>query len=596
MPNKEQVPSGEQPQQESQKLFIDLSGRGGLSPRWFGDEGDTTSQFPQYRYIGSQDQTTPTLGESTAYDLAAGIWNPSRRYGYMAPANNSFSSITNSSGVPFSNEIRASCYDSPSGHAFFADNGSSTRTGGATIYENASITSNSWVAATAGGTFTYPLTNEADYFTDIKMYQIDGGPFAFATYVNSSQNLSDIVVFQPGGGSTGASSQWLSSVTSGSFNAPIADYFFIPSTYYMYMVGGNMVHRLDGTSETGGGNGTALANVLLAASNVVFTHGISWNGSIFIAASQCITAYTGPGAPSSVLPFDNSSYSSDQARVYEWDESITSIEDVNYITITGVKVIQKLYVTRSGKLRMLCISSKRTLQIREYNGVTFDAIEEAGINSYIRYRDSFQVAGDCVAWIGSDGNFYQHGPVAPGEVDQLTIIGSSATLFTSPSTTRLGATLFLDNNNSSTTSRTAFLISGIDTNVGTAVNKMWYPNIKGTTPNQGNVFSLVKFFPTVSKVNYVRVYHNAGSLTGTTVQGTLSIYLNQATTPNKTFSITTSDVNKGWKYCPVNQGAKNAVFGIQVEIQWNTGTTTSDSSDWLPRTLEVDYIPLDKLQ
>lgn len=583
-------------QQTSQKLFIDLSGRGGLAPRWFGDEGDTTAQYPQYRYIGTQDQTTPLEGESTAYDLAAGIWNPSRRYGFMAPANNSFSSITNNSGVAFANEIRATCYDPLTGHAFYADNGSATRTGGATIFQNITITANTWTAATGGGTFSYPLANLADYFTDIKMYQIDGAPFVFAAYANSTSSLSDIVVFQPGGASTGASDTWLSSVASGSFDTGPADYFFVPSTYYMYMVGANLVHRIDGTAATGGANGTALSNVLIAASNITFTHGVSWNGNIWLAGSEVVTAYTGPAAPSSIFPGKDDAFSSNQARVYVWDESVTSIENVQYITITGVKVIQKMYVTRSGKLRMLCISSKRTVQIREYNGITFDVIEEAGINSYLRYRDCFQVAGDCVAWTGNDGNFYQHGPVVPGEIDQLTINGNATGIFTSPSTTRMGATLYLDNNNSNTTARTAFFVSGLDTVVGTAVNKMWYPNTVGNTPNVGNVFSLVKFFPSVSKVNYVRVYHNAGSATGTTVQGTLSVYLNQATTPQRTFSITTSDVNKGWKFCPVNQGAKNAVFAIQVEIQWNVATTTADSSDWLPRTLEVDFISLDKLQ
>lgn len=581
---------------QSQKMYIDLSGRGGLAPRWFGDEGDTTEQYPQYRYIGTQDQTTATLGESTAYDLAAGIWNPSRRYGFMAPANNSFTSITNSSGVAFSQEIRTTCYDPLTKHAFFADNGSATRLGGATIFQNLDLTANTWTAATASGTFSYPLANLADYFTDIKMYQIDGAPFVFATYVNSSSSISDIIVFQPGGGNTGASDTWLSSVASGSFNAPIADYFFISSSYYMYMVGGNLVHRLDGTAATGGGNGTALSNVLIAASNVIFTDGVSWNGNIWLAASQVFAAYTGPGTSSTIFPSVNDSYSSTQARVYVWDESVTSIENVQYITITGVKIIQRMYVTRAGKLRMLCISSKRTVQIREYNGITFDVIEEAGVTSYIRYRDSFQVAGDCVAWVGADNNFYQHGPVAPGEIDQLTINGNASGVFISPSTTRMGASLFIDNDNSSTASRTALFISGLDSNVGTAVNKMWYPNKTGTTPNVGNVFSLVKYFPTVSKVNYVRVYHNAGASTGTTVQGTLSIYLNQSTTPQRTFSITTSDVNKGWKYCPVNQGAKNAVFAIQIEIQWNVSTTTADSSDWLPRICEVDFSPLDKLQ
>lgn len=568
----------------SQKLYIDLSGRGGLAPRWFGDEGDTTSQYPQYRYIGTQDQTTPVLGESTATDMAAGIWNPSRRYGFMSPANNSFANITQSTGTLL-NIISATCYDSLTKTAFYAE-----WTSGTTInlWQNSTITANAW---SLNSNFSWPIAGNR--FTDLAMYQINGIPFLFALYFNTSGG-GDILVMQPGGSGTGASATWLSAVVSGSFtiSSTVTDTFFIPSTYYMYICAGNAVHRLDGTSLTGGSNGTALQNALLVAANVVFTDGISWNGSVYLAACDAVSERP------NIYPFSSASYGSTQARVYIWDESVTSIENVEFITVTGVEIVSKLYVTRAGKLRMLCISSKRTMQIREYNGVSFDVIEESSVTGFLSFRKSFQIAGDCVAWIGNDQNIYQHGPVAPGEVDQLTVIGNVSSLIPNGAsilTNCPGAMLYLDNNNSSV-SRTGFFISaGYYNGSDVFLTKMWYPNQTGNTPHIGNVYSLVKYFPTPVKVNYVRIYHNAGSSTGTTTQGTLSIYLNQATTPTKTFSITTNDVNKGWKYCPINQGAKDAVFSIQAEIQWNTSTTTSDNSDWLTRQLEVDFTPLSKL-
>lgn len=575
---------------QSNKLYIDLSGRGGLAPRWFGDEGDTLAQHPEFRYLGTQDQITPTLGESTAYDLAAGIWNPSRRYGFMAPANNSFTSVSNGTGTSFGREIRATCFDPVSQYAFFAENGSGDGTTGGSVFQNASITSNTWGL---NSSLSWPISGAI--FTDLAMYQINGTDYLFACYT-TNESSGDILVMTPSSGS-GGNATWLTATSSGGSALKDFDHFFIPSSYYMYVVDYFAVHRIDGTSQTGGTNGTALMNVLLVAPNLQITAGTMWNGNIWLGVSE----NTPPSQQvSNILPFStalSSAYSSNQARVYTWDESVTSIENVDYITITGVITIQKLYVTRSGKLRMVCISSKRTLQIREYNGVTFDVIEEAGIESAANYRGSYSQGGDLMWWVGRDNNIYTHGPVAPGEIDQLTIQGNisgipnNASKFT-------GATLFLDNNNATTTSRTGLFVSIYDSTGTTTYNKMWYPNATGNTPHVGNVYSLVKYFPELVKVNYARVYHHVGTISNaSTQQGTLSIYLNQATSANKTFSITQQDIAHGYKYCPINQGAitGGAVFAIQVEIQWATGTTTADATDWLPRILEVDYTPISKL-
>lgn len=588
------------PQQQgsSQKLFFDLSGRGGLAPRWFGDEGDTISQFPQYRYIGTQDQSTPTVGESTASDMAAGTWNPGRRYGFMCPANNSFASITTPT-LHYTNftgnqvaEIATTTYDPGQAVAYFAEGQSINNQ--ATIFQSSGGLANltNWQT---NSNFAWPLAN-CSGFTSIRMYQKNGVPFVFAAY-SSPGGGGDVLIMNPTGTATGASAVWLSGVATGGFSLGGGDAFFIPSTYYMYIAEGNSIHRLDGTAATGGANGTALQDVLVASANIVFTDGISWNGNLWLAGTQSYFASTVNSAVASFPPF---SYSTDQTRVYMWDESVTTIENVQYISITGVIMVSKLYVTRSGKLRMICVSSKQTVQIREYNGVTFDVLEESAVGSYPRYRDSVQVAGDTVIWLGNDGNIYSHGPVVPGEIDQLNILGSLSSQL--PGAFNLGAALFIDNSGSRTglylsgRSNVYNLIGGKFVPAFPAVNVMWHPNTTGNTPHIGNVYSLVKYFPTPSKVNYVRIYHNAGAATGTTTQGTLSIYLNQSTTPNKTFAITTNDVNKGWKYCPINQGAKDAVFCIQAEIQWNTSTTTADVSDWMPRSLEVDYLPISKLQ
>jgi len=570
--------------QPSQKMYIDLSGRGGLGPRWFGDEGDTFAQHPEYRYIGTLDQKTATLGQTTASDMAAGIWNPSRRYGYMSPSNNSFTTVIDGqSGRNFSAEIRSAVYDPASGYAYYAENGIH-------LWQNSAITGVTWTenSQLSGGVLDSVVRN----FTDTAIYSINGTKYLFASYQNQSVSpFGDILIMPPGASVSGLNATWLSGTAAGAFNLGYNDHFLVVSDYYMYVGEQNYIHRIDGSTLTGGTNGTALAQVLVAPLNINFTDGVTWNGNLWLATVEI----TNPSGTPSNQP-NGATYDSNRCGVFVWDEDVTTINQIQYIVLEGVQTICKLFVTQSGKMRALVVSSKRTVQIREYNGVTFDVIEEAASISWPKYRRSVRVAGDTVIWIGQDGKIYSYGFVTWGEDEQLNIIGDGINAFTAGHSISLGATLWLDNNNSSTSTRSALLISGYDNTSSAPYNYIWYPNTVGNTPNIGNVFSMVKYFPQLVKVNYARVYHHVGTVSNAaTVQGTLNIYLNQSNMSPLTYSITQQDIAKGFKYCPINQGAKNAVFGLQAEVQWATATTTADSTDWLPRLLEIDYTPIEKL-
>jgi len=69
------------------KLSINVSGRRGLLERFQGDLNDTTAQ-PNLRYIGEDGQ------------FAEGIFNPTKVYGYLSPANNRFASLTGTVANP----------------------------------------------------------------------------------------------------------------------------------------------------------------------------------------------------------------------------------------------------------------------------------------------------------------------------------------------------------------------------------------------------------------------------------------------------------------------------------------------------------------
>lgn len=564
--------------QPSQKMYIDLSGRGGLGPRWFGDEGDTFAQHPEYRYIGTEDQTTATMGETTASDMAAGIWNPSRRYGFMSPANNSFSTVADNTGTAFSAEIRSTIFDPVSSYAYYAENGQN-------LWENRAITANVW---NQNSQWSGPQSLVRN-FTDLALYSINGSRILFGTYQNQS-SAGDMFVHIPGASSTGYVQNWLSTVPSGAFSLGYNDHFLVVSDYYMYIGDANFIHRVDGSTLTGGSNGTVLPKVLVAPQNVTFVDGINWNGNLWLATIE-------DNSQSGALPTPNgASYSANRCGVFVWGEDITTVNNIQYIVMEGVQVISKLFVTQSGKMRALVISSKRTVQIREYDGVTFQIIEESASVSWPKLRRAVTIAGDTVIWIGQDGKIYSYGPLTWGEDEQLNILGDGINAFTAGHSIQMGATLYLDNNNDATKTRTGLLISGYDNTSAAPHHYMWYPNTAGNTPHIGNVYSMVKYFPQLVKVNYVRVYHHVGTPSvPSTVQGTLSIYLNQSTSNPLTYNITQQDVGTGYKYCKIGQGAGAGVFGIQAEIQWATGTTTADATDWMPRILEIDYTPLEKL-
>ena len=91
------------------KLTIDLSGRKGLAPK-FGGDSDRTVATPELRILGAEGQ------------VADGIYNPMKRYGYLSPANNTFTDVTVGGSAP-SVKITSSQYDIENNDFYFAEEG-----------------------------------------------------------------------------------------------------------------------------------------------------------------------------------------------------------------------------------------------------------------------------------------------------------------------------------------------------------------------------------------------------------------------------------------------------------------------------------------
>lgn len=534
------------------KLVIDLSGRAGLAPKHQGDVNDSTGA-PSLRYLGTDGQ------------MAQGIYNPFRFYGYMSPATNSHVTFTEADATDsFSNQLRATVYDSTSQTFYLAENGN-----------------NIWYSDFSG-----PFALDSCFagsgisgatFTDLEVYQVNGTRKLFYAYAKS------------GGGNIGIATlpfaannnTWLSATAASGFNTGATnDVFMMPADNgFMYVADGNALHKIDGTAN-GGANGTATGNVLLFPSDFKLVDGFDWRGNLWLAMQ-------------SVAPVGAAGTSSHNERitgVYVWDRQSTQVRMRDFVPIPGIKEIRKIYVAPNGDVRAIVISSDRFTQIRRFNGTTFEIVEELGISAYPVYRDSVTLMGGLVVWLGADGTWYGHGSIMPGEKEALYQLGSVAgTVGTITST---GAILLLDANFSTTTTRSGVMwgAKGAATHV-----KMWFPHGQGspesTTMNghAGDVYSLVKYLPKLSTVDDLVIVGRPTTSANGTTEATVSVYYNQSTTAAKVFTVTDTLMNKGYIHIPLG---KPYVNSVQLKISFATGTTLG-VNDFTPAYAVVNYTPTD---
>lgn len=138
----------------SQKLFIDLSGQGGLSPNYYGNS-DTLTPQPQYQYIGSETQ------------LASGFFNPFLREGYLAPAPADGQAVSVSEAATLTSVV----YDNVSDTVYWAEHAN-------TIFEGDTLND------TSLSQFKQLQSNHQ--ITDLEIYEVNGKRNLFFSYLDTS--------------------------------------------------------------------------------------------------------------------------------------------------------------------------------------------------------------------------------------------------------------------------------------------------------------------------------------------------------------------------------------------------------------------------
>jgi len=137
---------------------IDLSGRQGLVTKHQGDLNDTADQ-PHLRYLGAEGQ------------MASGIWNPLKKYGYISAANNSYTAATGT----ITARLVAGVYDYPNDDLYLAENGP-------VLSRMDGLDDTSLTAVTTG------LTADFD-IDDLEIYEVAGT--RILAYATSSSDYDD---------------------------------------------------------------------------------------------------------------------------------------------------------------------------------------------------------------------------------------------------------------------------------------------------------------------------------------------------------------------------------------------------------------------
>ena len=537
------------------KLQIDLSGRAGLAPRFWGDI-DRTVATPELRYLGKEGQ------------MADGLYNPFRRYGYMSPSNATFTDVTlDSASISV---LTSSIYDSVNDDFYFMDRQEVQIYRGDTL-DDVALTKVRGLGAT--GT---PVS------MDLEIYQVNGVRKLFYVYEKSG-NMDIGIATLP---FAAENDTWLTVTTSGAFtNAITNDAFMrVADNGFAYIFQDNNVHKIDGTTA-GGTNGTVYANTIQFPPFFQIVDAIDYRGNMFIAIHQNTEGVL--NGSSTVRT------NSIPCGIYIWDRQTTVVNTRDYVPLEGVKQIRKIYVSPLGDIRIHVINSENISEIRKYTGSTFTTVEEVGYLAHPAFHDSITNIGGMTVWLGYDGNIYAHGKPSPFDNEALFKIGNLPEAIAG-SGFKTGAVLFGGANTDSSTSGFKAYKTGLYTayqNSASAFKlKTW--DIYGTGADgstslqeQGDVFTLVKFLPAMSTVNYIDIYMWPLGTTGSTTAGTVKIYFNQSSTAWASKAITRDQASRGYITIDVD---KPYINSIQIETEFPSDTLVG-TSDFAPSFAVVDY-------
>lgn len=542
------------------QLTIDLSGAKGLSSHFFADQPNGSAS-PQLRYLANNGQTV------------GGTYNPFRRNGYLSPTNTGTVDVTITGNSYFA-PIENTQLDPVRGE-FYITHGN--------------------IIGFSASTHAIVLTNDrtiasVDKWFDLEIYQLNGVRTLFYMYKKTGTSEGRIGIKKTLDGSPAYTDLWLGTggSVSGTFGlSTTPTKMVVADNGFMYVLDNNAVHKIDGTSATGGANGTATANVLNFPVWMAITDGLDYRGNLYMGIQA---------APNALSIANFTAF----CGVYVWDRSSTTFGQQDFVAIPQGRFLRKLYISPAGKLRAIITTSNGETAIVEYSGSAFTTICRLGVNSFPQYFDSAQVVDGGIWWEGYDGLMYFYGSPSYEMTEGLYNVGN----FT-PSGTIGGTILYASDGTDYSAgtpagARTApegFYVSYRDV-VGSAYYvKKWFPHanyvstlqaIASMPQDTGNIYSPVVYLPKLSTIKSIDIMCiPQGDSASTTTTATIKFYVNQSTTPFVTKTVTRADIAKGYLSYEFN---KPYCTAFQVKIEYDN-TQNVGTNDFCPSLAVLDYEP-----
>jgi len=523
-------------------LTIDLSGRKGLAPM-FGGDSDRTLGTPELRILGADGQ------------MANGIYNPLKRYGYLSPANNKFTDVTVGGSAP-SVKMTSSIYDIENQDFYIGEEGRNIWKGD--TLDDIALTS----------VLELPASSK---IYDLELYEQAGTKKLYFLYETSGGDM------EIGNANTPFAAEdidWLSTVADGGFSNGLTNRAFmrVADNGFMYIFQDNNVHKVDGTTQ-GGTNGTVTANILQFPAYFQIIDAIDYRGKVYIA----LRMDTG-----SNVTTEQNAYNS-KVGVYIWDRLSTVVNMRDFIAIEGVRRLHKLHVSPEGRLRLTSENSLRYAEIREFTGSAFNTIKQIASDGISYYLDTLTNMDNMTVWCGNDLNIYAFGKLTPGDSEEIYKIGKLPTGSLCSALLYGGANTFFGSSGFKDTRSALYL-------AGTTTFKTW--DIYGTgkveatsLANVGNVYSLVKYLPQMSTVEYIDIY-GMRTGTGSAAVATVELYFNQNNDSDFAMkkTITRDEMSRGYVRLEVNKQYINA---IQFKVKFETNPLSG--FDFAPSFAVVNY-------
>lgn len=527
------------------QLVVDLSGSGGLAPRhrddWF--QQFKAGIYVQTRYVGKENQ------------MAQGIWNPHGEPGYLWPSHTTTTTMTVDSGSVAAivgsyvqDYINSDVYVAERGQKLFVLDG----------YSDTQLANTLDLGSTG-----------SPVIMDLEIYQVNGVRKIFVVYEKADKTEIAISSLPYDTGSDDLT--WLSATVSGTAGAEtlVNDAFMrVADNGFAYLFRDNRVDKIDGTSS-GGSNGTIFNNVLLFPTPFEITDALDYRGNMFIAIHHekrlTRTAITASQFPS-------------ECGIYIWDRLSTVVNTRDYIPLQGVEKIMKIFIAPNGRLRIITQSFPNSVtEIREFNGSTFETIQELPLFSFPVFVDGLFTTPFGSYWMGENGVLYYYGTPHPGTQEGLYELYDPD--FQNVGNIQAGIACIYG-----TSGNTGILFGDRVSNTFAVKH---FKLTTGTNNAQGNVYSLVKFLPQMSTVSHIDVFMRPNGSSGSTVCGTLKTYFNQSTTAFASKSFTKDQSARGYARIEVNKPYINAV---QFEVEWPTSQGPGRES-FLPSYAVVHYEP-----